>query len=583
MAEFLANPDAFHYAPSSSPPSSPIPWDADSPEISDDEQDHSSPWRLTSDPYSANAKATQSPLVHSQNTRRSYALPLTPSSSFPHREPPSPSPAPRSKPLAPRSTSIPNSSTQHSLWEAAIDDAFQTGASIINLDNSNITIIPRTINDLNNMISWPGEPISPLPPFREKDTSIRSNIAAAAARSRRVFSQTQSNSSLFSGTPSKSKRELQLYLANNCLTMLPSELFALRGLTLLSLRSNKLRELPPAIGNLRSLRSLNIANNELTFLPAEITYLALQTILLDPNPFIPRPFTNTNIETPPSSAESDHTVGTLAFEHDRRTLAPLITHNKVPTLQELALRVTLRPAQQIPSLPSLSFATSATRPSAAVASRCLLTPTTSYSSVFSTPTHVSNLSRSSSASSPYESHPFPPHSLLVSDLYDVTSWLSGSLPKADVYIRSAIQGTEDARNLYSWCPGKRHQGEDKGTDAYADGCAGRLPSSGLFVKPAEERYEWVTVLAGCELSSAVPILWRGCSAGCLDFLGGAKDSPVLNKDTRINKEREEDEEFISMFGIGSAKGEVAPSEEEDEEMVEAQTQIVWDDMMDLDD
>lgn len=153
--------------------------------------------------------------------------------------------------LSPRSTNVHHGSTQRSIWEAAIDDAFQTGASIINLEyvissddqhqlipysNSNITTIPRTIIDLNNMISWPGEPIAPPPLFRELDTSMRSNIAAVAARSRRVFSQTQSNSSLFSSAPSKSKRELQLYLANNSLTVLPSELFALRGLTLLSLR-----------------------------------------------------------------------------------------------------------------------------------------------------------------------------------------------------------------------------------------------------------------------------------------------------------------------------------------------------------
>lgn len=143
-----------------------------------------------------------------------------------------------------------------------------------------------------------------------------------------------------------------------------------------------------------------------------------------------------------------------------------------------------------------------------------------------------------------------------------------------------MQGTDDARELYSWCPGKRHEyGKDMDTDEDVD----RSPSSGLFVNPTEERFEWVTSLAGCDLPSAVPILWRGCSAGCLDFLDGVKDRPVLGEDTHINNERE-DEEFISMFGADSAKNQVAPSEdEEEEEMVEAQTQIIWDDMMDLDD
>ena len=42
-----------------------------------------------------------------------------------------------------------------------------------------------------------------------------------------------------------------------------------------------------------------------------------------------------------------------------------------------------------------------------------------------------------------------------------------------------------------------------------------------FVMPAEERYTWVTELGGMrvgESTGGVPILWRGCGRGCLDFL-----------------------------------------------------------------
>jgi hypothetical protein len=42
-----------------------------------------------------------------------------------------------------------------------------------------------------------------------------------------------------------------------------------------------------------------------------------------------------------------------------------------------------------------------------------------------------------------------------------------------------------------------------------------------FVMPAEERYTWVTELAGVrvgESTGGVPILWRGCGRGCLGFL-----------------------------------------------------------------
>ena len=39
--------------------------------------------------------------------------------------------------------------------------------------------------------------------------------------------------------------------------------------------------------------------------------------------------------------------------------------------------------------------------------------------------------------------------------------------------------------------------------------------------PAEERFTWVTELAGVrvgETTGGVPVLWRGCGRGCLDFL-----------------------------------------------------------------
>lgn len=42
-----------------------------------------------------------------------------------------------------------------------------------------------------------------------------------------------------------------------------------------------------------------------------------------------------------------------------------------------------------------------------------------------------------------------------------------------------------------------------------------------FVMPAEERYTWVTELASMRVGDStggVPILWRGCGRGCLDFL-----------------------------------------------------------------
>ncbi|KAG8680183.1 hypothetical protein FRC11_002841, partial [Ceratobasidium sp. 423] len=441
-----------------------------------------------------------------------------------------------------------------SAWEKALNDVFYNGATIIDFDKANVTKIPREIIELNDMVSLPPEPLeSPhLPPVQSPTTPSRSDIASAAARLRRVFSQSRSSNSLFSpGSPSTIKQEVQLSLANNHITALPSELFQLNNLTLLSLRGNKLRSLPPAIGNLKALRSLNIANNELTTLPSELSYLNLQTLLLDPNPFLPKPILDS---TQPTGSNDTR----LARSRRVRELGPLVIRTRIPKLAEFALRAALRPpSDQPPRIPPLSF-TTPIRPSDTPASRSLLTPTDSHSSVFSFSSHAPPLSRSSSGPNPYDSHTFPPHTLALEKCYDLSSWLSEQTT-TNRHIEAARHGAEDACDLYSWCPGRKHR-----ADAESES-----NSSGMFVVPAEERLEWVSVLAGCELSSAVPILWRGCGAGCLSFLDG--DSDLISAPLQ---ERDEDEEFMSGFGMTSREEEIP---------VRVQMHIAWDDMVDLDD
>jgi hypothetical protein len=43
---------------------------------------------------------------------------------------------------------------------------------------------------------------------------------------------------------------------------------------------------------------------------------------------------------------------------------------------------------------------------------------------------------------------------------------------------------------------------------------------GVFVRHAEERYTWEETVAGLSVGveGGVPVLWRGCSVGCLSFL-----------------------------------------------------------------
>lgn len=81
---------------------------------------------------------------------------------------------------------------------------------------------------------------------------------------------------------------LRIFLPNNNLTSLGSELFELKDLKVLSIRSNMLNTLPANIRNLTALQVLNVAVNELTFLPWELLGLLqgeMKHLSIFPNPF----------------------------------------------------------------------------------------------------------------------------------------------------------------------------------------------------------------------------------------------------------------------------------------------------------
>lgn len=86
--------------------------------------------------------------------------------------------------------------------------------------------------------------------------------------------------------------EIKLFLAKNELVSLPSELWNLGNLAVLSLRNNELTEISPSISRLRNLQELNIAGNRLKALPWELLNLLLPTnrkllrFSPSPNPFM---------------------------------------------------------------------------------------------------------------------------------------------------------------------------------------------------------------------------------------------------------------------------------------------------------
>ena len=79
--------------------------------------------------------------------------------------------------------------------------------------------------------------------------------------------------------------DLQIFLTNNSLEQLPSALWDLENITVLSLRSNLLTDIPSAIGRLGKLKELNLAGNGIRWLPWELLGLLRgQGLSLVPHP-----------------------------------------------------------------------------------------------------------------------------------------------------------------------------------------------------------------------------------------------------------------------------------------------------------
>lgn len=81
---------------------------------------------------------------------------------------------------------------------------------------------------------------------------------------------------------------LRIYLPNNNLTGLGSELFQLKDLKVLSVRNNKIASIFSNFRNLKALQVLNVSVNELTYLPWELLDLLqghLKHFTARPNPF----------------------------------------------------------------------------------------------------------------------------------------------------------------------------------------------------------------------------------------------------------------------------------------------------------
>ena len=72
------------------------------------------------------------------------------------------------------------------------------------------------------------------------------------------------------------------------------------------------------------------------------------------------------------------------------------------------------------------------------------------------------------------------------------------------------------------------------------------------MRHAEERFTWEHHVAGVSVGGAVPLLWRGCQWGCLDFLDESEphhSADVEMEDVQV--EINEDQEAVQLVTFSS--------------------------------
>ncbi|KAK0565243.1 hypothetical protein OC861_003855 [Tilletia horrida] len=136
----------------------------------------------------------------------------------------------------------------HEIWTREINKAFEHCETSIVLNDRGLRYIDPNVADLGKMVTLPPLRRSPSP--NATPTSLHAPRNGSSAESEWI--------------PNLKFGGCQLNLANNKLIALPSALFQVENLRVLSLRGNEIRYLPPAIAELVNLKELNIGGNKIT-------------------------------------------------------------------------------------------------------------------------------------------------------------------------------------------------------------------------------------------------------------------------------------------------------------------------------
>ncbi len=279
--------------------------------------------------------------------------------------------------------------------------------------------------------------------------------------------------------------------------------------------NNSLDYLPPEIAQLQALKDLDVVNNNLRFLPAEMTTMTLTNLNVHTNPWYPDP---ANTSATRNAAETVDGATRLHF--------------CVPPLREVVLRYLLTPAanQQRPLAPSPP-----TSPTTMVATAHARQPTM-LEDRFQLPLQEGTLTPADAAliarlapaavSAPRR-HAFS-RATTSGPGERLFAPMSSTLPSkserddpthCSVTAPTATTQQCEQKSFSAHCPSPRHIYTAPPVVAGQPWPWPRLGPP--FTIPAEERYTWVNELAGVrvgESTGGVPILWRGCGNGCLNFL-----------------------------------------------------------------
>ncbi|KAJ6581443.1 hypothetical protein B0H19DRAFT_506821 [Mycena capillaripes] len=474
----------------SSPASSPGPEYDDSASVQDDYfgggPSHASP---PQHPFAASAKSSWVPPQYEKGAKKNrQTSPSSPSRSR-SKKPRILGPEASLETLVSFPARVPASQSEEekevAIWDKASDEMVDLGNGTVMLEGFNLSRIPdKFVQDLYHFY---------VPP--EKLESINATRLPPAPVTREFSRSITAPAILGSGVPfsrvpdralGSARHNIQLYLASNKISRVPVELLCLDKLTVLSLRNNKLKTLPPEIRHLKNLHTLNVANNQLEYLPAEMLDMTLQVLNVFPNRFKKHP-----------QAE--------------RSLSSKRPFDRATSQRRIGISPTSRNSQRVPSLVELSLRLLFSTDSG-------LADTTNYverriEKYYELPLCEADVGLGSSCSGKKEFRQVvPPHLRRVLDAIHPGSVDVDAPP-------------DDDPPSLGLCPAPHH-----------------VHGASVFVTPAEERYTWETVVAGVAVGGGVPLKWRGCLWGCLDFLGAGMETEPETPNAEVTEMEVEGEQ-----------------------------------------